>query len=178
MQTSRQALNYIVSFDTFILKPVLEDNRISTRIIERNGEFSIPRKPLHIVRKSCEHYGGSLQNSTNSARITLNNRHKTPIIIASDFGRPCIFMPTISPHSEQNIWFSYHAIENIEATPLGCKIHLENQRSFTTTISASTMYRQYAFCAILEKNFLKKQQQLSRPSTFVNYDGFDDFYNL
>lgn len=175
MKNVKRASDYVVSFDTFMLIPTLEDERISTHIIERNADIIIPRKPLHIIRKSCSHYGGSLQNSTNSARITLNNRHKTPIIIASDFGRPCIFMPTISPQSDQNIWISYHAIDAIETDPLGCTIHMENKRSFKSTISASTMYRQQALCSFLEKNFLKKQQRLSQPSS---YRGSDDYYNL
>ena len=90
-----------------MLQPVIKGNKISTRVIERNCELNIPRKPIHIVKKSCDYYGGSFQNSTNTAKLALGKHHKTPIIVAHDFGTPYIFLPTMSPTSEQNIWISY-----------------------------------------------------------------------
>ncbi len=174
MDKKKQNANYVVSFDTFMLQPVIKGNKVSTRIIERNGELNLPKKPIHIVKGSCEYYGGSLQNSTNTAKLTLGKRHKTPIIIAHDFGIPYIFLPTMSPASEQNTWISYSAIENIEEHDLGSIIYLENNRSFKLDVSATTMYRQYAFAAILEKRFFKKQRQLNRPSTFNPFDDPED----
>ena len=168
MDKKKRIGSYIVSFDTFLLQPVIKGNKISTRVIERNGELNVPRKPIHIVRKSCDYYGGSLQNSTNTAKLALGKRHKTPIIVAHDFGVPYIFLPTMSPTSEQNIWVSYSAIDNIEPDDMGCIIYLENDRSFKFNVSATTMYRQYAVATLLEKNFLKKQRQLNRPSNFEN----------
>ena len=174
LENKKQIANYIVSFDTFMLQPVNKGNKIATRVIERNGELSVPRKPIHIVKKSCDYYGGSLQNSMNTAKLTLGKHHKPPIIVAHDFGIPYIFLPTMSPTSEQNIWVSYRAIDNIEPTDMGCIIYLENNRSFKVNISAATMYRQYTFASILEKNFLKKQKQLNRPSPFGNFNHFED----
>lgn len=174
MVNQKRIFNYVVSFDTFMLQPVIKGNKISTHVIERNGEFIVPRKPIHVVRKSCIFYGGSLQNSTNTAKLALGKRHKTPIVIAHDFGTPYIFLPTMSPTSEQNIWISFHSIDNIEEHDLGCIIYLENGRTVKLTVSAATMYRQYALATILEKNFMKKQRQLNRVSTFGNYDDFDD----
>ena len=130
MKRRKLIANYVISFDTFMLQPVSVGEVISTRVIERNCELSIPKKPLHIVRKSCDYYGSSLQNSVNTAKLTLGNHHKTPIIVAHDFGIPYIFLPTMSPTSEQNIWISYHAIDLIEPDDLGCIIHLENNRSY------------------------------------------------
>ncbi|WP_342513030.1 competence protein ComK [Sporosarcina sp. FSL K6-1522] len=158
--------NYIVSFDTFMLQPVNKDGKLATRVVERNREFLIPKKPIHIVRKSCDFYGGSLQNSINSARLMLGNRHKTPIILASGFGSPYIFLPTLSPRSEQNVWFSYHAIDYIEPDHLGSIVYLENNQSIKLNASPTTMFRQYTFAGLLEKRFLKKQKQLSK-SSFV-----------
>lgn len=157
-----------------MLQPVIKGNKISTNVVERNGEFSVPRKPIHIVRKSCDFYGGSLQNSTNTAKLALGKRHKTPIIVAHDFGVPYIFLPTMSPASEQNVWISYSAIENIEQDNMDSIIHLENNRSFKVNISAATMYRQYAVATLLEKNFLKKQRQLNRPSVFEEFEDYND----
>jgi competence protein ComK len=170
----KRAGSYIVSFDTFMLQPVINGTKISTHVIERNGDLSIPRKPIHIVRKSCDYYGGSLQNSTNTAKLAIGKRHKTPIIVAHDFGVPYIFLPTMSPTSEQNVWVSYSAIDNIEQDNMDCILSLENNRSIKVNVSASTMYRQYAAATLLQKNFLEKQRQLNRLSTFEKFDPFDD----
>ncbi|MBO0588858.1 competence protein ComK [Sporosarcina sp. E16_8] len=166
MDKKRRKGSYIVSFDTLLLQPVFKENNISTQVIERNGHFHISQKPIHVVRKSCDYYGGSLQNSTNSAKLAIGKRHKTPIIIAHDFGVPFIFLPTMSPNSRQNAWIAYSAIDNIEADNMGCIIYLENGLSFKFDVSATTMYRQFAVATLLEKNFLKKQRQLNRPSKF------------
>lgn len=171
MKKQKRMTNYVISFDTFMLQPVNVDGVISTRVIERNCEFTIPKKPLHIVRKSCDYYGSSLQNSVNIARLTLGNHHKTPIIVAHDFGIPYIFLPTMSPTSEHNMWISYHAIDLLEPDGLGCIVHLENNCSYKVNISIATIYRQFVFCNLLEKDFIKKQRQLNRPSS---YEGFDD----
>jgi len=170
MKKRKQIANYVISFDTLMLQPVNVGETISTRVIERNCEVSIPKKPLHIVKKSCDYYGSSLQNSVNIAKLTLGNHHKTPIIVAHDFGIPYIFLPTMSPTSEQNIWISYHAIDLIEPDGLGCLIHLENNCSYKINISIATMYRQFSFCNILEKDFIKKQKQLNRPSSYQDFD--------
>ena len=174
MDKKKRNVSYIVSFDTFMLQPVIKGNKLSTRIIERNRELDIPGKPLHIVKESFSHYGGSLQNSMNTAKLTFGKRHKTPIILAHDFGVPYIFIPTMSPASELNTWILHSAIENIEEDNLGSIIHFENNRSFKVNVSATTMYRQSAFATILEKNFYKKQRGLNRPSTFDPDDDSDD----
>lgn len=171
MKKQKRIANYVITFDTFMLQPVNVGGVISTRVIERNCEFNIPKKPLHIVRKSCDYYGSSLKNSVNIARLTLGNHHKTPIIVAHDFGIPYIFLPTMSPTSEHTMWISYHAIDLLEPDGLGCIVHLENNCSYKVSISIATMYRQFVFCNLLEKDFIKKQKQLNRPSS---HEGFDD----
>jgi competence protein ComK len=166
---------YIISFDTFMLEPIIANNKVTTRIIERNGEFVSSSKPLHIVRNSCSFYGGSLGNSTNIAKLAIGNRHKTPVIIAHDFGIPYIFLPTMSPSSELNTWIAHHSIENLEPHKLGCTVRLENGLSIIVNVSANTMYRQLAFATFLEKDFLKKQRQLNRPDSYRNFnDPADD----
>lgn len=167
--------NYVISFDTFMLQPVLVDNKtVATRVIERNREFTIPKKPIHIVKKSCSYYGGSLETSINIAKIAIGRHHKTPIIVAHDFGTPYIFLPTMSPSAEGNTWISHHSIDFIAPDNTNCIVYLENNLSFKLNISATTMYRQYAFGNLLEKNFYRKQRQLNRPSSFGNYEEFYD----
>jgi len=178
MRKQKRGANYVISFDTFMLQPVNEGEVISTRVIERNRELNISKKPIHIVKKSCDYYGSSLQNSVNIARLTLGNHHKTPIIVAHDFGIPYIFLPTMSPTSEHNIWISYHAIGFLEPDGLGCIVHLKNNCSYKVNISIATMYRQLGFCTFLERDFIKKQKQLNRPSSYESFDDdFDDDFD-
>jgi competence protein ComK len=166
---------YIVSFDTFMLQPVIEGNRVSTHVIERSSEFGISRKPQHVVKNSCDYYGGSLQNSTNTAKLVLRKRHKTPIIVAHDLGIPCILIPTMSPSSNLNSWILYSAIEAIiEDDMCSCIVLLENGRSIKLNISETTMRRQFSMATLLERNFFKKQRQLSNPSNFKGFDNSDD----
>lgn len=175
MVKKTKAGEYIISFDTLMLQPVVTNNKIGTHIIERNGDFNVSRKPLHIVKKSCSFYGGTFLHSTSLAKITLGKRHKAPIIIAHDFGIPYIFLPTMSPNSDLNAWISFHAIENIEPYNLNSIIHLDNGLSQEVNVSVATMYRQFAFAAILEKEFLKKQRQLTRPAPYWEFESpFND----
>jgi competence protein ComK len=157
---------YHVSFDTFILQPVKKGNKIETRVMERDGELTVPRKPHHIISKSCIYYGGSLQNATNSTTDTIGIRHKIPIIVAHDYGMPCIFLPTMSPSSEQNVWLAFHAINYFLPDDMGCVVHFENGQSILLNISVATMQRQYSYAALLSKNFVYRQKQLNRPSSF------------
>ena len=174
MDKKKRTGSYIVSFDTFMLQPVVKDNKVSTHVIERNGELIVPRKPIHIVRKSCDYYGGSFRNSINTAKLAIGRRHKTPIIVAHDFGVPYIFLPTMSPTSELNVWVSYSAIDNIEADGMSSNITLENNRIIKVDISVASMYRQYSVATLLEKNYYKKQSQLNRPSSFKNFYDSDE----
>ncbi|MFJ7932789.1 competence protein ComK [Sporosarcina sp. NPDC096371] len=174
MKRQKQTSNYIISFDTFMLQPIVTGNTLSTLVVERNGELRVSKKPIHIVKSSCDYYGGSLRGSTNAAKLALGNRHKTPIIVAHDFGIPYIFLPTMSPNSEHNTWISYNAIDHIVPDNMGSIIFLENNRTFKLNVSATTMYRQFSFAKLLEKNFLHKQRQLNRPSSFGGFNQFEE----
>ena len=83
---------------------------------------------------------------------------------------PFIFLPTMSPTSPHNVWIALHAIENIKSNKMGCIIYLENNRYIQVNVSATTMHRQYTFGSFLEKDFLKKQRQLNRPSFYNPYE--------
>lgn len=170
MINSYTSSRYTISFDTFVLKPLRKDFRLSTRVIERKGELVLPRKPLHIVKTSIAHYGGSFQHAINFSKHTLGGFHKAPIIVAHDFGMPYIFLPTMSPNSELNIWIALHAVENILDDQHGCSVLLENGKRIKVNVSTSTMFRQYAFGHILQKNFMKKQSHLKRFPPYVRYD--------
>lgn len=158
--------NHFISFDTYALKPILSKNRMVTRIIEHESEVIVPRSPLNIVKKSCHFYGNSFKSATFSARSILKKKHKVPIVVAHDFGNPFVFLPTLSPTAEDNMWIAFHAINFFEAEKGGCRIHLVNNTSIKVDVTDTTMYRQYSLGSMLTKNFIKKQQRLKGPDYF------------
>ena len=163
--------NYLINSDTFVLGPIKEGYKISTHVIERTDEFSLPKKPLQIVKKTCELYGSSLKTRTITARHALGNRHKTPIVVAHAFDTPYIFLPTMSPTSDENVWIAYHAISDFKEQEYGCSVKLENGRQIKVNVSTPTMWRQFAFAALLERDFNKKQFMLHRPRSFFAQEG-------
>ncbi|WJY26156.1 competence protein ComK [Sporosarcina trichiuri] len=171
MHSQQQFGNYLINSDTFVLQPIHADFKTTTRVIERHTEFSLPKKPIQIVRKTCELYGSSLKTRTLTARRALGNRHKTPIVVAHAFDTPYIFLPTMSPASDDNMWISYHAITDFKEESSGCSIHLENGRIVKVNVSTPTMWRQFAFAALLERDFEKKQFMLQRPRMVVAQHG-------
>lgn len=171
MHSQRKLDNYIINSDTYILLPVREEYKLSTRVIERHDEFILPKKPIQVVRKTCELYGSSLKTRTLTARHALGNRHKTPIVVANAFDKPYIFLPTMSPSSDENIWISYHAILDFQEEELGCSVKLENGRRVKVNVSTPTMWRQLAFASLLERDFSRKQFMLHRPRSFFAQEG-------
>jgi len=161
--------SYHISFETFALQPILDGATLSTLVIERTQQFIIPKSSEQIVKKSCDYYGENFQNVTNASRHILGKRHKTPIIIAHDFKRPYILLPTMSPSSAHNEWIALHAIENIRPNKMGCIIYFENNQQIQVSVSATTIHRQYAFASFLYKDFLRKQESINRKSLHIPY---------
>lgn len=171
MHSRKNTENYLINSDTFVLQPIREGYKLTTRVIERHTEFELPKKPIQIVKKTCELYGASLKTRTLTARHALGNRHKTPIVVAHAFDTPYIFLPTMSPNSEENVWISYHAIADFQEENVGCTVMLENGYKMKVNVSTPTMWRQFAFAALLERDFAKKQFLLQRPRTFLAQEG-------
>lgn len=170
MKDNSQLSSYIVSFETLALLPLVVGTKVFTRVIERSNEVIVTRRPAYIVRKSCEFYGSTLKHRIETARQTLGNRHKTPILLAHAFDMPYIFLPTLSPTSDHNIWISYHAIEGFKECNehYGCVVQLENNTSIPLNVTMTTMYRQHSFATLLKKDFLKKQNLLNKTSYLLS----------
>ena len=170
MVNSKSALNYLITFETFLLQPVIEGNKKSTLVIERNQDFILPVMPSYIVKKSCKYHGRSLENAILASKQIFGNRHKLPIIIVHHSGMPLIFLPTMASTSIHTIWIALHAISNIIPHKTGCIICLENDLEIKTNVSATTMERQISLGNLLQKDFLKKQRSLNRNSFYGPYD--------
>ncbi len=62
--------------------------------------------------------------------VFFGNQHKLPIVVAYDFGFPCIFLPTYSPNSIHNTWIGLHAISNIIQSENGCIVILKKRYAY------------------------------------------------
>lgn len=146
-----------------MLAPQNVGKKTFTKVIEREGTLVVSRKPLHIITRSCKHYGSDFETTLNTSKLLFgDNRRKSPILLANSYGVPYIFIPTLSPLSNQNVWIAYHSIDFFKKDGLGTTIFLDNGQSFKTEVSAPTIYRQYALARLIEKDFLKKRQLLNR----------------
>lgn len=156
--------SHVISYETLVLEPFYNENRMSTKIYEGNQIYTIPLKPLHCVRKSCRHYGNSFKSATNNAKVFFSNRQKLPIIIAYESGRPIVAIPTMSAKSEYNIWIFLHGIVNFEATEGGCLIHLRHNQSIQTNVSIGTMQRQISLGALLSIEYINRYKRITGSS--------------
>lgn len=156
---------YYLSFDTLMLQPKIDGNKVFTRVIERNRTLTVLKKSIHIVTSSCNFYGSSYTTVMNtSKRLFGDNKQKAPFLLTNGFGIPFIFIPTLSPTSDQNVWISYHAIDFYAADGLGISVTLENGMKYKLDISVPTMNRQYALAKLLERDFMKRQRSYDRTS--------------
>lgn len=147
-----------------MLRPKTAGNKTFTQVIEQDETFTITKKPLHIVTRSCEFYGGTFESALQSSNQILGKRHKPPMLIANAFGVPFIFIPTLSPRSEQNIWIAYHAIDNFSEDGVDTSVVLKNGKVVKLGVTISTLYRQYSLAKLIEIDFMKKQIELDRSS--------------
>lgn len=153
---------YIVSTNTLILQTVRQESRLQTLIIEKDDTFIHPRRSLHLIRASCQHYGTTLEVATNFAKKVLNDRHKVPIVIAVDHGIPLIMIPTLSASSEQNIWIAFHAITDFKPGESGYTvIRLTNNYVIKIQTSEATIQRQIALAYLLQRDYQNKFIQIN-----------------
>lgn len=152
---------FLISFDTAVLQPIVVNNKVFTKVINFSGETKvIGKKPFDIVRYSCNYYGSSFQQATKISKETIGNYLKLPILIAHDFGNPCILIPILSPKSDLNIWFSLGAITSFSPTDSGCLIELPNGQRMHVPSSSNTISRQVGFANMLNMHFLKRMSHL------------------
>jgi competence protein ComK len=170
---------YYLSFDTLMLQPKDEGNKIFTRVIEQNRTLTVAKKPIHIVTGSCTFYGFSYKTVMNTSRLLFgDNKQKAPLLLANAFGLPLILIPTLSPMSDQNVWISYHGINFFEEDGLGTSVTLENGEKYKLDISIPTMHRQYSLARLLERDFLKTQRNMDRSSFLFPPNGPPNDYPL
>lgn len=153
--------SFFISFETAVLQPIVVNNMVFTKVTNFSGETKIiNKKPFDIVRHSCSFYGSSFQHTVRLSRDAIGNYLKLPILIAHDFGNPCILLPILSPKSDLNVWFSFKAISSFYPSEDGCVVVLSNGQTIKVPSSPQTISRQVGFANILNMHLLKRMSHL------------------
>ena len=144
--------SYHISFNTYLIEPMNHGGKLYSRIYDQQGEFIVNKKPLFIVRKSCQVMGSNYNTARLvSKRFFGDEKHKLPIIISHDYGIPCVFFPLLSPTSPNNVWIGLHAITNIRRSKDFTEITLKNGKEVILQINYPSFCSQYVCAAMLQK---------------------------
>lgn len=168
--TNKYVNAYLMSFNTYLLQPVKHESKIFTCVIDKHNELIVTRKPMHVIRKSCLSLGTTYEAARNSARRFFGNHHKLPIVVAYDFGLPCIFLPTYSPNSEQNVWIGLHAIKNITPIQSGSLLTLINGVRLELPVKYASISKQFMNASMLYKHYVEEREKLTHHSPFKEFN--------
>ncbi|HWL25733.1 MAG TPA: competence protein ComK [Ureibacillus sp.] len=144
--------SYCLSFNSYLIEPLEHGDKLYSRVYDKSGEVIVSRKPLYIVRKSCDLMGSKYNAARKVSKKLLGDyMHKLPVIIAYDFGIPLVFFPILSPSSPNNVWVGLHSIINIEPLKDQTKITLKDDREIILQMPQSSFNNQYVRATMLQK---------------------------
>lgn len=175
--------SYRISLNTYLIMPVQHGDKLYSHVYDKNGEYIVERKPLYIVRKSCEVLGYNYNNAKNFSKSFFGKeKHKLPIIITHD-GIPNVFFPLFSPASPNNIWIGLHAITNIRRLKESTEITLINGKEFVLQINYASFCSQYVCATMLQKHASHQRiiirNELNHPRKPIKpIEVFDPFGNI
>ncbi len=154
--------SYHISFNTYLIEPITKEGKLYSHVYDKGGEYVVGRKPLYIVRNSCNVLGSNYNNSMKMARIFFGkDKHKLPIVITHDFGIPNVFFPLFSPSSPNNMWIGLHGIANIRRLKEFTEITLKDGKELIIEINYASFCAQYVSATMLQK-FASQQRLIIR----------------
>ncbi|KGR80593.1 competence protein ComK [Ureibacillus manganicus] len=145
--------SYYLSFNSYLIEPIQHGDKLYSRVYDKSGEVVVSRKPLYIIRKSCDLMGSRYNAAREVSKNFLGpDKHKLPIIIAYDYGVPLVFFPILSPTSPSNVWVGLHSIINIQQDMDQTKITLKDDREIILQVPQSSFNNQYVRATMLQKH--------------------------
>ncbi|CAM5190716.1 Competence protein ComK OS=Ureibacillus acetophenoni OX=614649 GN=SAMN05877842_101208 PE=4 SV=1 [Ureibacillus acetophenoni] len=154
MKNLKSVNSYHLSFNSYLIEPIEHGDKLYSRVYDKSGEVIVSRKPLYIVRKSCELMGTKYNAAREySKKLLGDGKHKYPVIIAYDYGVPLVFFPILSPSSPNNIWIGLHSMINTIPSPTKDQITLvlKDDREITLQVPLATFNFQYVRASMLQK---------------------------
>ncbi len=153
MKNLKSIDSYHLSFNSYLIEPLEHGDKLYSRIYDKSGEVIVSRKPLYIIRKSCDLMGSRYNAAREVSKKFLGDgKHKLPIIIAYDYGVPLVFFPILSPTSPSNVWIGLHSIINIQPLKDRTKITLKDDREIILQLPQSSFNNQYVRATMLQKH--------------------------
>ena len=146
---------YIITNSTYCLISEPYRNTVHTLILDKYGQATVPFQPLRIIRHTCSLHGTTYEAAKHHAKEFFgHNRHKMPIMVAYNFGEPCVLFPLFSPKSKQNIWVAVNAIINIEPQNESTLVTFLDGSDRLFPVHLNSFNQQYVRAVIYAKNII------------------------
>lgn len=157
---------YEITPYTLAILPVNYGNKVYSRILELEGEFISPFKPIDIINKSCEYFGASYEGRKHGTKRLIGITHKAPVAI--DPSSSIFFFPTTSPLRPQCIWLSHdHVVSFSRIDQQHTTIVFRNKQTMTIHMSSSSFENQLHRTAFLKTKLVQRIEETKRKSVYL-----------
>ncbi len=145
--------SYEINKSTCAIINLKED---TSKIIEKNGEYYLPKKSLEIMEDSCSYYGSSYNGRIKGTKKILGSSYKLPIIVEEK--NDLVFFPTTGLNNEDCSWISLNNIEKYEQYRGYTKVTFTDGKTLVVKMSFNSFELQLMRATRLS-NLVKKRTQ-------------------
>ncbi|MFD1039020.1 competence protein ComK [Virgibacillus byunsanensis] len=118
-----------------------ENGKLSTCVIEEQGENHVDHSPSKIIDYACKFFGSSLRGRQDGTRDICGITHKAPISIDPSSGM--YFFPTTSPTSNKCSWIAHSHIDQVnKTTSQSTEITFKNGKRIIIEVSFGSILNQ------------------------------------
>ncbi len=142
---------YEINEDTLAILP---DGHYTSKVIEQDTTYLIPRNPYRIMDDSCQYFGSSFDGREKGSKSILGSSYKVPIIVEEIRG--LIFFPTVSRTKEECCWIGLNHVKSYEKSGTNTKIIFHNNNSIVVPVSYQSFQNQL-FRATRLESVIKKR---------------------
>ncbi|MDP4085062.1 MAG: competence protein ComK [Bacillota bacterium] len=157
--------DYEINPYTMFIRPVEYGGKIYSQVYEIEDEFTLPLKPIDIIKKSCEYFSSSFDGRKDGTKQLIGITHKSPIVI--DPTSFIYFFPTTSPSRLECIWISHeHVLNYKRVSPIETEVTFQSKQSFILPISYSSFENQLLRTSLLRTKLMQRIGQTERKSFY------------
>lgn len=146
---------YGINTHTMIILPMYYNGKVYSRIIELNGEFHSPSKPIDIIKRNCLDNGCDYEGMVNGSRYILGKYQKVPIVI--DAENQICFFPTVSPEQADCIWINpihIHQFKSLDKKRM--LVVFKNNQAIEVPVSEHTFTNQISRALTLQNRIMQR----------------------
>jgi len=142
---------YEINTDTLAILP---ETHYTSKVLEQDTTYIIPRNPYKIMDDSCQYFGSSFEGREKGSRNILGSGYKVPIIVEEV--QDLIFFPTVSKQQEDCCWLNLKHIKSYIKDGENTKITFHNNQVITVPVSYKSFQNQLFRAARLESVIKKR----------------------